>query len=65
MMERIVDDEVMVVCLASACRHNDKEGACRAEDGIIQITTGPDGRPSCEEYEPDPRWIEEISPLKV
>ena len=59
------NDETMIVCLVETCRHNDREGCCRTDGGCIQITMGADGRPSCEEYEPDPRYFEGVSPLMV
>ena len=50
-------DETMLYCLVECCRFNDREGGCRAEGGVIQIMTI-DGRPGCEEFEPDPYYME-------
>ena len=58
------DDETLITCLVEKYLHNDKQGACRTDGGMIMIEVGLDGRPCCEEFEPNPHWIETIPAIK-
>ena len=58
------DDETLITCLVEKCLHNDKQGACRTDGGMIMIEVGLDGRPCCEEFELDPHWIEATPAIK-
>ena len=60
-----IADETMICCIVSKCFYNDKEGACIADGGMIQVECDEQGIPRCDSFETDPRWIEEISPLKA
>ena len=58
------DDETLITCLVEKCLHNDKQGACRTDGGMILIELDRDGRPGCEEFELDPHWIDTIPAIK-
>ena len=63
-MPDVPDDETMITCLVERCRHNDKQGGCRTDQGMILIEVDRDGRPGCEEFELDPCWIQPIPAIK-